>query len=169
MDAKQNINKKDFDSICRLCLKKDRKLKPILSTNIEEDRQSLLDVISICTGINVSSTTCFYFFLIYVELYQINLEDGLPLNLCGKCLKKLMDFHSFRIQCRASEDLLRILIFKGDEANDYDCLNNDDWQVKCTLFSNHKILLSCNLTKNAFRTLKKRMIWNLICQLMVRK
>lgn len=56
MDTKQNIKKTDFNSICRLCLNKDRRLKPIFHTNnIQTDDQSFHGMIINCTGINVST------------------------------------------------------------------------------------------------------------------
>lgn len=65
--------------------------------------------------------------LIYNEISQINDDDGLPLNLCGKCSKRIKDFDSFRNKCRSSDDFLRILNFKEDVDNEN--LNDDDWQV----------------------------------------
>lgn len=57
MDTNLNITINDFNSICRLCLNKDRRLKFIFETKIENDdckSEPMHQVIAICFGLNVS-------------------------------------------------------------------------------------------------------------------
>lgn len=105
----------DFESICRLCLKKDRCLKPIFKSEISDSEQngiSTLDqMIAECFGLEVielhTLVRCIRICNIKKLCHsQINPDDGLPLLICNSCSWKLTEGYSFRAMCIASADFL---------------------------------------------------------------
>lgn len=59
MNIKSNITEKDFNSICRLCLKRERRLKPIFKSDASDaesyQTESVPGMANICIGINVNT------------------------------------------------------------------------------------------------------------------
>lgn len=64
MENKLNITVNDFSKICRLCLKRDRKLKPIFKSesmdlaDCQTESLPLSQMITACFGFNVSLLFC---------------------------------------------------------------------------------------------------------------
>nr|CAI5847306.1 unnamed protein product [Callosobruchus analis] len=85
MDHKSPVvSFEDFPNICRTCLNRGT-LKPL--RNLE-----------------------------YLSLYQVLIDskdlqdDGLPYQMCGVCVGKLEDIHTFATVCRNNEDYLRRIL-----------------------------------------------------------
>lgn len=58
MNIKQNITINDFNAICRLCLKRERRLKPIFKSDPENNQTepvALNQMVNDCIGINVNT------------------------------------------------------------------------------------------------------------------
>lgn len=118
--AQHNITLNDFQSICRLCIKKERSLKPIFKSESEHnidngggDHQNgimtLNTMILECFGLNVvinSFKIYFHEFSYMFFDHQVHPDDGLPLLICSTCSLKLTEGYIFREQCIASAEIL---------------------------------------------------------------
>lgn len=130
------IRPNNFDQICRLCLEyasHEKVLFPLFINDanipgfygrfIKEFKESIPEVLSTCTGIEVRShRTLFFIGNLWVNVFtklQIDPSEKLPLNICSVCEKQLIITNEFRRKCWQSNEYLRELRLT-DEVVDFD-------------------------------------------------
>lgn len=134
MEFNSTLTVDDFASICRLCLKRKSRLKPVFKSKVEIDltntaATSFDQMITICFGIEVNTIFVFNFnFYYFGNFYclQVSPDDGLPLFICSLCCNKLIDGYSFRLQCLAAFDFLKNIQAKQECTNRVDKDNDID-------------------------------------------
>ncbi|XP_034827132.1 zinc finger protein 675-like isoform X1 [Maniola hyperantus] len=84
--TKRKLKPDDFKNVCRICLLPEDNMISMISKNGSD---CVADMFHSITSV------------------EVNLEENLPLALCGPCHSKLIDCYSFKIKCLESNNILQ--------------------------------------------------------------